>query len=1051
MESVFMNQPNNFPGLPQLILPRPQLMQRLAQASKRKLTLVSAPAGYGKTTFIVQFAQQTLYPVLWHTVEAAEYDAINLHQHCLSVLGHVFPNLHDVAFRIKVSAGEQASHLNEVLGEQEVQQDLFYVLDDAQHLLGSPASESWLRAWIETLPDFLHVILISRAIPTLPLTDMIAHGELLGIGQEELRFSSDEVQQLADQTHLAVASDALQALVTRLDGWPAGTVLALQPLPKAISQAVFETNNGPEALFDMLAQRTLAAQPPLLQDFLMAASTLNRLTPERCQETLKLPESQKRIAEALARNLFLTRVPGGLTFHPLFRDFLQRQFQSRDPAHFQHLHRRAALWFEKRLEYDLAFEHYLAGGMVNEVGALVEQLVQTYFSQGRTETLLRWSRQLGAAVTQTPRLLYACAMIHTDRYQYDLAATGLEQAQAGFEQAGDAVGGLKVQLLQAYIANQQGRYTQAKETILPLLDNPDLPDNLRGWAFDILGTAYLQQGEPETALQHYETALPLYQAVGDAYSTSQVLQNMELAYLRYGRFEEAERCLQEIVVIRRRLGGALGLALALNDLGYHYHQQGYYQQALLTFQEGLSLTYRQPEHRAESYLRWSFGDLQRDRGLFAEATQHYHKALELTGDREPALRCSLLVSLSTLLRWQDRLEEARLLAQDALDLAGQHQTALEQSKAALALSAASINPVDLETVQQRLETLAEQFAQQRNYTRLSQALGIAAAVALRRSDPAAAHRCLSQALQTIPHPVHRQPLIAEIQHTSALRTFLRASAARYAPLVAELERLEAHSLQPADSAEPDGTFLHTSYSLQVFTLGQERVVRDGAPLASTAWPSVVARHLFFYLLFHGPSTREHISLAFWPDSSPEQVRRNFHISVYRARQAVGENTILYQDERYLINPDFEVWVDAQELEKRVQQARLLPPRAAHTEHLWQQAVDLYQGEFLGSIDHEWVAAGREKLQDAYLEAWVGLGQCARARGRPDEAVRSFKQALMVDPYREDIHRLILTCYAEQGEKHQVAQHWSELRRLLRQELAVEPSPETLYLARTLLA
>jgi LuxR family maltose regulon positive regulatory protein len=1046
-----MSRRANLPGLPQLILPRPQLMERLAQAGKRKLTLVSAPAGYGKTTLIVQFAQQTLYPVLWHAVEEAECDAINLHQHCLSILGQTFPNLRDQAFRTKVSAGEQASRLNEVLREQEAQPDLFYVLDDAHHLLGSPTSESWLRAWIETLPSFLHVIVITRAIPSLPFTDLIAHGQMLGIGQEELRFSSDEIQQLAEQGHLDLASDALQMLVTRLDGWPAGTILALQPLPEAITQAVFEAGNGPEALFDLLAQRTLAAQPPLLQDFLLAVSTLSRLTPERCREALKLPESQKRIAEALARNLFLTRVPGGLTFHPLFRDFLQRQFQSRDPAQFQHLHRQAALWFEKRLEYDLAFEHYLAGGMLTEGSALVEQLAQTYFPQGRTETLLRWSRQLGAAVAQTPRLLYACAMIHTDRYQYDLAATELEQAHAGFEHTGDAIGGMKVQLLQAYIANQRGHYTQAKETIRPLLDNPNLPDNLRGWAFDILGTAYLQQGEPETALQHYEIALPLYEAVGDAYSTSQVLQNMELAYLRYGRFEEAARCLQEIVVIRRNLGGALGLALALNDLGYHYHQQGHYQQALLTFQEGLSLTYRQPEHRAESYLRWSLGDLQRDRGLFAEATQHYHKALELASDREPALRCSLLVSLSTLLRWQDRLEEACLLAQDALDLAHQHQVALEHLKAEVALNAASIEQNELKPIQERLLALAEKFRQQRNYTRLSQTLGIAAAVALRRSDTSAAHRCLRRALQTIPHPAHRQPLIAEIHHTPALRTFLRQATARYEPLVAELGRLEAHSPYPTDSAEPDLAFLHTGYSLQVFTLGQERVVRDGLPLASTAWPSVVARHLFFYLLFHGPSTREHISLALWPDSSAEQVRRNFHISVYRARQAVGENAILYQDERYLINPDFEVWIDAQELEKRVQQARLLPPRAAHTEHLWQQAVDLYQGEFLGSIDHEWVAARREKLQDVYLEAWVGLGQCARARGRPDEAVRHCKQALVVDPYREDIHRLILTCYSELGEKHQLAQHWNELRRLLRQELAVEPSPETLHLARTLLA
>lgn len=129
---------------------------------------------------------------------------------------------------------------------------------------------------------------------------------------------------------------------------------------------------------------------------------------------------------------------------------------------------------------------------------------------------------------------------------------------------------------------------------------------------------------------------------------------------------------------------------------------------------------------------------------------------------------------------------------------------------------------------------------------------------------------------------------------------------------------------------------------------------------------------------------------------------------------------------------------------------MLPPRDARTEDLWRRAVDLYRGDFLPSLDPSWVIPLRESLREAYLEALIGLGECARARNDLHNAVNAFKRALEEEPYREDIHRSIMMCYAQMGERKLILGHLQSLEELLDEELGVEPSEETVALARRLL-
>ena len=1034
------------------IINRPRLIDRLQAATEYKLTLISAPPGYGKTTLASQFVRQTRHPVAWQTVEERDRDLPNLYNRCLAALEAIAPGIRRLPSPYGYPPGELAALITDYLRDN-VTGDIIYLLDDVQKIAGSLPAEVWLRELVALLPRHVHLIIISRMLPDLPLAEMIARREVQAIGQEQLRLTAHEVYFLAHEAQTSALSIAeVHKLVSRLEGWPAGIALALQPLPAELERAMLEGGEGPEALFDALANSMLQAQPPYLREFLLASSTLRRLTPELCANALGLSGASEWLIETQIRNLFLSKAPDGLFYHTLFRNFLQTQLKKNSPELYHDLHVRAARWFEETGDLEEAFEHYMDADLTEQAAALSDRVAASFFSQGKTESLIRWRDELKEAAVSSPRLAYVCALIHTDRYEYDLAESELDLAEQGFEEQQDRDGLIDVRLQRARLNVQRGQYHKAADQAVTVLEQVSDGTSQRGRALRVLGTTYLRLGDAETAMQHLEAAVPLHRADGDAYSLANVLQDLGMAYERMGRLEESSACLQEVVALRRSLGSAGALALALNNLGYSYHCASDYRQARATYREGLSVLARVPHQRAESYLLGGLADLERDIGVFDEAFRLYNQALELAGTSEPTLRCGILTGLATLRRWEGNYGESIALSQEAVAIADDHGAAVESIFAQGALWAARAFSGDTSEALMQLDAITRQLQQHGAHIELLRSLGMAASAALLCGETGIAAGYLQSALRSAQKIGSAQPLAAEVEHTAGLLAFVSVDPSAYTILTRDLKRLQEVRLKTAASVRLAAHPLEQqTYSLRVRTLGVESIERDGARIPTSEWRATAAREMFLYLLFSGPETRERISLAFWPDSSLKRVRSNFHTTLYRARQALGENVIMFVDDMYQVNPDIDLWCDAHELQTLTRQARLLPPRDARTEDLWRRAVDLYRGDFLPSLDPNWVVPLRESLREAYLEALIGLGECARARHDLGSAVHAYKRALEEEPFREDIHRSIMICYGQMGERKLILGHLQSLEDLLQEELGVEPSDETLALARRLLA
>ncbi len=1033
------------------IINRPRLIEKLQAAVTYKLTLISAPPGYGKTTLASQFARQAQCPVVWQTVEERDRDLPNLYNRCLVALELIAPGIRRLPTAHAYPPSELAALITDYLREN-VAGDAIYLLDDVQKIAGSSSAEIWLRELVARLPRQVHLIIISRMLPDLPLAEMIARREVQAIGQEQLRLTPHEVYFLAHETQASAPSiSEVHKLVNRLEGWAAGIALALQPLPAELERAMLEGGEGPEALFDALANSMLQAQPPPLRDFLLASSSLRRLTPELCTNALGLSSAAEWLAETQIRNLFLSKAPDGLFYHTLFRNFLQEQLKKQSPELYYNLHVKAARWFEETGSLEDAFEHFMDAELPERAGALADRVAASFFAQGKTESLMRWGADLDAASITAPRLAYACALIHTDRYEYAEAEVKLDHAELGFEEQQDSAGLIDVRIQRALLNLQRGQYRRSADQATAVLQylSEDAPQY--GRALRVLGTTCLHLGDVVTAMQHLEKAIPFHRTDGDAYALANVLQDLGVAYGRVGKLEEAGACLQEVVALRRSLGSTGALALALNNLGYSYHCASDYRQARATYREGLSVLAQMSYQRAESYLLWSLADLERDLGAFSEAFRLYSQALELAGTSEPTLRCSILTGLATLRRWETNYGEAAALSQEAVTIADAHEAAIESLLAQTALWTARAYSGDSSEALMQLDALTRQLEQHGAHMELLRSLAMTAGAALLCGETSIAASYVQSALRSAQKIGSAQPLAAEVLHTPSLLAFVSSDPAAFGILPRDLSRLQevcAKATVSVRQARP--SLEQQTYSLRVRTLGAETIERDGVRIPTSEWRANAARELFLYLLFFGPETRERISLAFWPDSSLKRVRSNFHTTLYRSRQALGENVILFVDELYQINPDVDLWCDAHELQTLTRQARLLPPRDARTEDLWRRAVDLYRGDFLPSLDPNWVIPLRESLREAYIEALIGLGECARARNDLSNAVHAYKRALEEEPYREDIHRSIMSCYAQMGERQLILGHLQSLEDLLQEELGVEPSDETLALAQRLL-
>jgi LuxR family maltose regulon positive regulatory protein len=1036
------------------LLHRPRLCQAIERGLECKLTLISAPAGYGKTSALVDFAQHSPVPVCWYTADERDRDLGLFAEYLVGAIGEKFPDFGELTCSTLASLSGDISHssvgvaeslANEIL---DLDVPLVIVIDNCEALSGTSGIRVFLRRLLEILPQNCHLMIGSRVLPDVPVTRLVASRQLVGLADRDLRFSSQEIQELLQLSQFQISKAQAETIAASAEGWIMGILLLLDLLREDVQGALLDSGGATAETYGYLATEVLDRQPPDVQHFLCTSSVLREMSVPLCREVLQIREPNDLLAEVERRNLFITRFGRGsratFRYHNLFRGFLHQRSRQRDSARCAELHLRAAAWFDEANDVEEAVYHYLAAEAYPEAMALMERVAREWFVRGRVETLLGWVERLPeSARAQAPWLLLYKSRVLTDRYDFDGARQALAYAEAGFEAGGERVTDLaEVHLQRALLELFEGRYESAiteARSALGKLGRDGLVEEAH--AQRCIGKACFGLGRLDEGIASLENALALYRQIGSLYDVVNSLQDLGIVLIDLGHFEKASVCLSEALAIARRLGASTRLAMALNDLGYLHHLRGEYKEALTLYDEGLAVAHRGDEPRNQAYMAVGMADLYRDTGLYERAAPLYDAGWQLVRETEPSLAVYVLLAQVDMHRWQGDLTQACTILQRARRLA--EEKGLDFEVQSLLPVAEGIVLAESGKVDEGLGLLSsgiDSLVRCRAKRELGRAYFLLSKAHFLAEDPDQSVVVLRRVSDVAEEIGTCQFAVVEAQHaTSLLNLGIDKGVIVCQDIADKVEALRSFGRQrlQTNARDEEGVAPY----LKIYAFGEGQVIRDGQMLSSSDWQAAMAKELFFYILLHGPLERDAIGTVFWPELPAKKMRNSFHTTLHRIRHAVGTRTVITEEGRYRLG-DVSYWFDVEEFEALVARARLLPPHDWQAEDLWQRALALYRGDFLPEVERIWCVSKREALREMYIEALIGMGRCHEARREFEDAVDWYRQALEVDMLQEDVHRRIMHCYAEAGQRSKALAQYYRCEGVLKDELGLRPSQET---------
>jgi LuxR family maltose regulon positive regulatory protein len=411
----------NLPGPQPGQVPRPRLLARLDEGLARGLVLVCAPAGYGKTVLLTDWARRGEFPVAWLSLDAGDNDPARFWRHAVAALDRACPGTGErVAPLLGPPAPASFLGLVTALINELAADRVLVVLDD-YHVIGAPQVHDSIAFLAEHRPAGMCVVLASRSDPPLPLPRLRARSQLAEIRAAELRFTPAEAGELLQHAASALPDASVAALAARTEGWAAGLQLAALSLRGQHDAAAFVAafTGSHRYVLDYLAEEVLEGQDEQLRTFLLETSVLDRLSGPLCDAVTGREGSQALLEQAERAGLFLIpldEVRGWWRYHHLFADLLRARLQQDQPGRAAQLHRNAAAWYAGHGLAGDAIGHAAAAGEMLWAARIIEQHFDlVHRIQGEAATIDRWLSVLPADVVRSrPRLLLAQAHLAAD-------------------------------------------------------------------------------------------------------------------------------------------------------------------------------------------------------------------------------------------------------------------------------------------------------------------------------------------------------------------------------------------------------------------------------------------------------------------------------------------------------------------------------------------------------------------------------------------------------------------------------------------------------------
>ena len=1044
------------------VVRRPRLNAFLDASVGIRGSLIAAPAGYGKTTLVVDWLQTSDFASIWLSLDTWDAE--------LPAFARALSQAVALRLGTEVALGDERFWQPRTVGTVLVNAIAAYddyavlVLDDVHTVEASADVMATIGFILERAPENLHVVMTSRTRPAIPsLPRLIARREVAAVGAADLAFTPHEIRELLGSMGRAVSEDEADSLFERTEGWAAalilggtgtGTDLKVRPYEARPGEGVEGEAAGGGAgsvgganaglsLGDYVTGEALDTVPEELRAYLRTIALLPVWTPALCNDVSGRRDSERLLKELSSKVLFVSQYveePPMYRCHQLMRSLLMQQVRTDDPAGYAEAGRSAAETLSRFGLLNEAVELLFELEAWPQAAALLEEIAPRLITQGQARGLAEWIDRLPlAARSERAHLLVWRARASLTVGEFDDALRLIDEALRMLRAADDTAGVVEALLVRGETQRIKGYNDDAlaafEEARAMLEASGEDDPHLAGQVLRNLGVTHTVGGELDAGIDELEEARRLLEQAGDLKGIGMACGTLAQAYSRRGEPMLALGALQRAQSAFERAGNTFDLGLTLNNTGMVYYELGEYEQALAVYERGLRLVRGTGSSMDEAYIIAGMAETYRMMARLDESLATYEEVRPMAeGLQLPHLIIELTEGM-------------------ALTRLG-----LGQGEAAAQL-ARSVKPAEHDPP-----------------GRIAQHAIVQAQIALERGDGAAALKLIDGAWKLLADAqnVHdmavasflraralydsRQPrkAMTEIAQVARLceqlgyKRFLRPYAMRanemvdYAlarhvadALLSELTSEQAGTAKKPRKPSPSPDMLP---AVRALCLGRGSVFIGERQVSDIEWRSEKSKEMFFLLLAKKDAvTKEEIFTALWPDLPESKCNSNFHSSLYRLRRALFHECVVRgANGGYALNPKGVFESDVDMFNRAMLEADVAKDEAARAAKL-EEAVNVYKGPYMSATYSEWVEPTRREVEDRYIEALNELGAWKLRGGAFEEALMLFKALDAVDSYSEAAAHGIMRCHLALNDGPSAARYYRRFRQLLKDDLGEEPS------------
>jgi LuxR family maltose regulon positive regulatory protein len=1061
------------------LLTRPRLTERLQANLNAPITMIAADAGCGKTTLIADFIRHQNRETVWYQLDHTDADPFVFLGYIAQGIKNFAPDFGETIFPYLAEANEELLRyperavdllLNEIL--QTIEQPFILVLDDYHHIGRETIVHKLVDRLLQYSTDMMHLIITTRDLPPLAIMRRRSQSAALVITREDLLFTDEEVRELFRQTlNVELKDEEIAEYRTRTHGW----ITALQLVRQVAEQEIHSQTESialnlheilqqsEKDIFDYFAEEVFSREPEEIQKLLLYLSLLESLPLDVCSRIFPEMRCSATLPELAQKNVFLTVVGEGNSneeyrLHPLFRDFLLRRLRSElGRSGMAQERNRIADFFHENNQWDKAIPYLLEAENFERAAQIIAEKGGEWIASGAFTSLGIFAEKIPLEFLEKfPRALLHKAEIARLQGEMEKSSNLLQRAVKLLNKQKDKSGEAEALHSLASLARRKGKcgdafvYLEKAEKLV----SEDSETYLK--CANTRGLCHILSGDWTKAEQQFRFALELAEKQSNEHFIRLITHNLALPSGFRGDFGEALRWFKRIFrhdqPDKQLPQEAIG---HLNVARLHLYR-GEFDETEKHLERALELCqlYNLKSLRGEIFE--SYGNFYRDKNDFAHAGEFYERALKTYEEAEINIsEREIDEERARFYLLRGDLVKARGLLENLIEARKKQNNEIGVSTAKICLFQTRLAQGENINLVGEIEEILAFFHSQNLY--YYEAL---TSLLLAETHFAAGNRKLmieplQRALDLSARFDYEHWLRGEIRKNPQLFNDEEVFEKLPLDLRATVESGESRVKSQAENLSTLNSPLSTPpvVDLTIKTLGHVEIFRDVTkPFAPDAWTTRRARDIFCYIASskHRRVDKDVLIDLFWGEEDSESVEKNFHPTISHIRKALNsrqsfkQNFLVFRDGAYQLNPELSYSIDTEEFENYIAEAENAKREkdAKTFRKNLEAAHALYRGEFMAGVYDVWADERRHYYAEQFSRILSALAKLSFSEKSWSNALKFAGEILHEDPYREDMHRLVMKVFAAQSKPAQVKEQYETLQNLLKKELGVEPAPET---------